>query len=98
MAKKKKEKQQVAEDIIVAAVEQVFEEPQEKLDAQILEEVQEEVVEQVTVQAKEKLTNEVKVERVIQKQPRGYKLLLEDGRTVKVSKDKFNKIKKTVTL
>ena len=110
MAKKAKKQQEVSDQVeeqIVETTEEVVEEVAEELVEELVEEVTEELVEElveevveevVEKQKNSKATNTYKVERIVQKQPRGYRLLLEDGRTVKVRKDQFKKGQKTVTL
>lgn len=51
------------------------------------------------VEVKEEVkSNEVKVERIVQHLPSGYRLLLEDGQIVKVGKKDFKQGQKTITL
>ena len=74
-----------------------------EFESQVEEQVEEQVQEQVEEQVEEvkevkKVTNEFNVVKILQKQPKGYRLLLEDGRIVKVSKDKFVRGQKTVIL
>lgn len=77
----------------------------EELPASEVEEVVEEVVEQVVevVEAKPaptvpKAANEVGVVRIVQKTPSGFRLLLETGEIVKVSKAQYTKGQSTVIL
>lgn len=70
-----------------------------QVEEQIQEEVQEIVQEKVKeVKEVKKTVNEFNVVKIVQKQPKGYRLLLEDGRIVKVTKDKYTRGQKTVTL
>lgn len=70
-----------------------------QVEEQIQEEVQEIVQEKVKeVEEVKKAVNEFNVVKIVQKQPKGYRLLLEDGRIVKVTKDKYTRGQKTVVL
>ena len=66
-----------------------------KSKPQVEEQIQEEVKE---VKEVKKTVNEFNVVKIVQKQPKGYRLLLEDGRIVKVTKDKYTRGQKTVVL
>ena len=71
---------------------------EEQVEEQVQEQVEEQVEEVKEVKKVKKVTNEFNVVKILQKQPKGYRLLLEDGRIVKVSKDKFVRGQKTVIL
>lgn len=80
---------------IVQSLEKVITPKAESLqiEQQIVEkkEIQEIKVEQVK-------TGEIKVLRILQRLPSGYRLLLETGEIVKISKDRYTKGQPTVIL
>jgi D-ribose pyranose/furanose isomerase RbsD len=83
-----------------AIVEEVFETTPEA--EQVVEEQVEEVIQQV-VETKPapvapKAANEVGVVRIVQKTPSGFRLLLETGETVRVSKAQYTKGQSTIIL
>jgi len=83
-----------------AIVEEVFETTPEA--EQVVEEQVEEVIQQVVetkpAPAAPKASNEVGVVRILQKTPSGFRLLLETGEIVKVSKAQYTKGQSTIIL
>jgi D-ribose pyranose/furanose isomerase RbsD len=83
-----------------AIVEEVFETTPEA--EQVVEEQVEEVIQQVVetnpAPVAPKAANEVGVVRIVQKTPSGFRLLLETGETVRVSKAQYTKGQSTVIL
>jgi hypothetical protein len=84
----------------VAIVEEVFEitpEAEQVVEEQV-EEVIQQVVETKPAPAAPKASNEVGVVRILQKTPSGFRLLLETGEIVKVSKAQYTKGQSTIIL
>lgn len=97
------------EDVSLGTVEEVFEiTPEaEEAFAQAVEEEIQEIVEEVAPIAVEPVKeqvvapragNEVGVRNIVQKTPSGFRLLLETGEIVKVSKAQYTKGQKTIIL
>ena len=83
----------IVEELPAPQVEEVVEEVEE-----VLQEVVEQVVEAKPAPAVAKAANEVGVVRIVQKTPSGFRLLLETGEIIKVSKAQYVKGQSTVIL
>ena len=69
----------------------------EKVVEEVVEEIVEEVVEKEQVVAP-RVGNEIGVVNIVQKTPSGFKLLLETGEIVRVTKSQYTKGDKTIIL
>lgn len=83
----------ITEELPAPQVEEVIEEVVEEVVEQVVE-----VVEAKPAPAVAKAANEVGVVRIVQKTPSGFRLLLETGEIVKVSKAQYAKGQSTVIL
>lgn len=91
------EVEEVVEEVfeITPEAEQAFAEAVEEEIQEVVEEVAPAVVEQVVAP---RAGNEVGVRNIVQKTPSGFKLLLETGEIIRVSKSQYKKGDKTIIL